>query len=515
MTDARQTTVRDYLEILRASRLLVAAAVTLAIGASVGLSLNQPKQYQSTASLVFEDVSQDLALVGASGGSGELPAARTLRESRTLLRTEVLEDAMRLLRFPTTLAELRSEISATPENTSNLVLVTAQARSAQRSAAIANAVARAAVTRATRETREGFRNAATDLRKRFSTLSSKDRADAGTRNLYNDRISRLDALASVSSPVKLAESASVPTGAFSPRPVRSGVIAGLLGLLVGVGAAFLRNGLDRRLRGPDEIREHLGIPMLGHVRQDAMGRAGLSDAGRGPLAAVDLEGFRILRANLEFLEPDRGLKVVVVTSCLPGEGKTTVAASLAYASAIAGQRTLLLECDLRRPTLAGRLGAPAGPGLADLLTGEATMREVVRQIVHDGTANGDRAAPRSHDTGRLDAILAGSSTAHPAELLGSTGFQQFITQAKTRYDAVIIDSPPLLPVADTRALMQLSDAALLCVRVSQTTRDQARAGRDILLNMEEYPVALIVTGLTAERGQAYGYYAEAYSYESR
>lgn len=512
LTDSPQTSIRDYLEILRANRLLVAAAVALAVGASLGRSLNQEERFRATASLIFGDVSQDLALVGAAGTSGELPAARTLRESRTLLRTEVLGDASRALPSHPTVAALRRQVTAKPENTSNLVLVQTEAGSGVQAAAIANAIARAAVSRTTRDRRRSFRAAATDLRNRFSSLPKRDRIDAATRSLYNDRISRLDALASVSTPVKLAEEAEAPTAAFAPRPLRSALVAALLGVLAGVGAAFLRNALDRRLRGPDEIHEHLGLPLLGHVSEDAMGRAGMSHAGRGPLSPTDLEGFRILRANLEFLDKEPSAKVVLVTSCVPGEGKTTVAASLAFASAIAGRRTLLIECDLRRPTLAKRLGLNATPGVVELLRGEAQLEEAIRSVIHVTAHNGDD--PTTQSDGPLDVMLAGGTTERPAEILGSPALACCVEDARTRYDMIVIDSPPLLPVVDTLELMRLADAALMCVRVARTTKAQAKAGRDLLSNMKDNPVALVVTGLTRDRGDVYGYYSQAYSYEA-
>ena len=371
----------------------------------------------------------------------------------------------------------------------------------------------AATERQARTTRQRFDSAARDLQRRYDTLPTRDR-DATARTLYSERISRLRALASVASPLKIAERAEIPTGPFSPKPVRAGLSAGLIGLLVGVGLAFLRNALDRRLRGAREIQASLGLPLLGHVREEAMGKAGLAAGSRQPLAAIDLEGFRILRANLELLDAAHENVVILVTSCLPAEGKSTVAASLAFASALAGRRTLLVECDLRRPTLAPRLSLPASPGLVEFLSGEVEAADVTRAVAPaPGQTNGT--APEQVTGAALTCVLSGRSTTHPAELLGSQRMRGFIEEIRSEYDLVIIDSAPLLPVVDTLQLLTSVDAAVLCLRDGRTTHDQAAAGHATLTTVSDLPIALVVTGVRRETSAGYGYYSTEYSYDSR
>ena len=510
VNESSQTPIQDFLDVLWSQRLLVAISVVAAVALALGLSLSQAEKFRATASLAFDNLSEDFAVVGSNGGVPESPSTLALRKSQTVLRTDTLEAARTTLGGGESLAGLRRRTSAAPEVTSNLVVITAEGDSASRAAATANAVAEAAVEVETQGTRKRFSDGASELRRRYQSLPASDRADIGTRTSYKERISRLDALASVASPVRLDEGARPPDGPYAPRPLRAGIVAGFVGLLLGLGLAFGRNALDRRLRGIDAIRSALDLPMIGQVRDEAMGRAGMAHAKADPLSEVDLEGFRILRANLEFLGGGER-KTFLVTSPLPEEGKSTVAASLAWASAMSGRRTLLVECDLRRPSLAGRLGVDGSPGLVDLLSNDAGVDEVTRAItIAAPSRNGaKRSDPKD---AKLDCVLAGRSAVDPAAMLGSEAFRAFINRLSAGYDIVIIDSAPLLPVVDTLELFPCVDAAILCIRDGRTTRDQAEAARDLLDNLTDRPVALVITGVKRGRSDRYGYY-HSYAYE--
>lgn len=513
MTDPRQTSIRDLLSVLRAHWVLVVACAVLAVGAALGSSLSQDAKYTASAKLSFQDQSDDLALVGTTSGTSEPPAARALREANTLLSAETLERARQTLTPTPTIETLRAEVTAAPENTSNLVVVTAMAPTAREAAALANAVATTAVRVETQSLRRRFSVAARDLQKRPDAALGNN-TDPETQGLYRDRIGRLDALASVAEPVTLAATALPPGSPSSPKPVRSAIIAGFAGLLVGIGMAFLRHSLDRRFRGSFDVRSHLDLPLLGYVSQESMGKTGFSQGGRDDMSAPNLEAFRIVRANLGFLSRADGSKVVLVTSALPQEGKSTVASTLAFVTAVAGRRTLLVECDFRRPSLAKRLEIDPAPGLIEILSGDVEARDVVRHLpvetFADTTirANGGRA-----DT--MACIPAGGPTSQAAELIGSERLRAFLTKARDNYDVVILDSAPLLPVVDTLELFPSVDAAIFCVRDRQTTRDEADAGRAALAHIGERPIGIVITGVTHQDAAAYGYYAHAYSYSSR
>jgi non-specific protein-tyrosine kinase len=197
-----------------------------------------------------------------------------------------------------------------------------------------------------------------------------------------------------------------------------------------------------------------------------------------------------------------------------------VAASLALAAAAAGKATLLVEADLRRPALADRLGVRAAPGLTDYLVGQAEPRDILQvcpAVAGHGTApqangGGDEDSPPPPTPAKsLVFIAAGTQSPHPAELLGSARLTAFLAQVSEAYEAILIDSSPLLPVADTLELLPHVDNVLLCVRSGQTTRDQASAARAALEHFPDRPTGLVITGLRKRDEPEYSYYSYGYT----
>jgi capsular exopolysaccharide synthesis family protein len=238
--------------------------------------------------------------------------------------------------------------------------------------------------------------------------------------------------------------------------------------------------------------------LVGYVRGDALGLSGVRRNGDSFVSEDDLEAFRILRTNVNFLTREQHITSIVVTSALPEEGKSTVAAWFAYASAVAGKRTLLVECDFRRPVLAARFGVDTSPGLSDYLVEEAEAKEVVRPVSVHGREAVDI----------LPLVPAGRSAFQPTEMIASKKFKEWIREVSQPYDLVVLDSAPLLPVSDTLELVPQADAVLFCVRLGQTTREQAQAAKQALLHMPEKPTGLVITGVRpGSEDDYYGYYS--------
>ena len=265
----------------------------------------------------------------------------------------------------------------------------------------------------------------------------------------------------------------------------------VLGLLLGVAFAFLRDVLDRRLRSFRDIESSFHFPILGYVRNEAMGRVAYAANGSHRSdQQLDIEAFRIVRRNLEFLANGAAPRSILVTSGLPEEGKTTVAGSLAFAMAAAGKTTLLVDCDLRRPMLSSRLDLEQSPGISDYLLGRATPEEILRTVEFSDVASRNGAAADDKQTGkpavlRFVFVPAGSSMAGATESLGSPQFKEFIEEVSQVYDVVIFDSSPLLPVADTLEILPQVDAVILCAREFKTTRAQASAAKAALSRLPE------------------------------
>lgn len=511
----RYATLRDYLRVLREQRVLIIVVTIVFTGMAIFISERTDPKYEARASVAFIDPNQDVALIDpGTGSSQQAVPERASINAKTLKRPQVLEAVRRKLRRDNLKAsQLRSDTSARVEAQTGLLVITAQNGDPDRAARIANAFADRDVQLVTQSVRTRAESAARGLRRRQRALT-RSTPDILTRAVYQDRISRLEALASFARPAQVAERAVVPDNPISPKPARDALLGALLGLTLGILAAFVRDALDRRLRSVGQIQEEIKLPVVGRVRDEAMGRSGPVANGRGAMEDADLESFRILRANLAFLDVDRPMRSLVVTSPLEGEGKSTVATSLAFANAWAGQRTLLVECDLRRPVLAQRLHLESSPGLADFLAGNAEPQDIVQRVPVAAPASTNGNTPHAEDeepkpdptTGTLACIVAGTRAPRPAELLASERFAQFLAQVSEVYDAVILDTAPMLSVADTLGLVARADGVLVCVRAQRTTRDQVRAARAALERLPERPAALVVTGVKKGDESEYGYY---------
>jgi capsular exopolysaccharide synthesis family protein len=261
---------------------------------------------------------------------------------------------------------------------------------------------------------------------------------------------------------------------ISPRPVRNVVLAGVLGLVLGLLAAFLADYFDRTLRRREDVERNFEAPVIGQVpfqRRPSKPAIDWTRFGEGA------EAFRTLRANLQYLSVKRPIQTILLTSASAGQGKTTVSANLAIAIARSGSTAIVIEGDLRRPMLPAAFGVDGvGPGLTGVLVGTSDLDSAVIEIPLPVGASG----PAGRGEGRVWFLPSGPLPPNPPELLSSERMVDLLDEVRTSYDYVIIDSPPLLPVADGLELARIVDGVILVVRRNRTTSDEAREVRDLV-----------------------------------
>jgi capsular polysaccharide biosynthesis protein/Mrp family chromosome partitioning ATPase len=314
-------------------------------------------------------------------------------------------------------------------------------------------------------------------------------------------------------------------GQVAPRPVRSMALAGILGVALGLVFAFAREALDDRIRGRLDAEAWFKTNVIGTLPKGFRGKKpfGLAKDHSSPRPEL-VEAASLLRANLEFSQAGINGPLLVVTSALPGEGKTTISAQVAVSLAMAGHDVICVEVDMRRPRLQQVLGLDAPKrGLVDVLQGaeaEDALMDVAllspggegargwlaraRQV---GERSGDRATNGPVALGgRLRVLLAGGTVPNPSHLLTRERLELVLDQLRPHADYVICDTPPLLIVGDSFPLIQLADRVVLVAREGKTNRRTAEAARATLEGLGVTRTSIVLTDSASREGYEYASY---------
>ena len=295
----------------------------------------------------------------------------------------------------------------------------------------------------------------------------------------------------------------LPQSPSSPTPARSAALGLALGLALGVGLALIRERLDDRTTGKDEVESDIGAPVLTVVPKVEGWRSKKStrlEARDAPLGIV-AEAYRTARANIQFLSATNGVKTLVVTSAQLGEGKSTTAANLAVSLAQTGKRVIAISCDLRKPRLHAFFGLDPEPGLTELLRGRASFLEV-----------GQRTGPET-----LRVVASGRVPQNPSELLASEQMGELLRDLEAVADFIVLDTPPILAVSDALTLAHLSDGVLVVAHAQITTRSALIRTRRQLEQVGSRIIGGIYNAYDPSRARAYHpeYYAGYYAHRDR
>ena len=295
--------------------------------------------------------------------------------------------------------------------------------------------------------------------------------------------------------IRVVDTAEVPKWPILPRRQTDLTTAALSGLVLAIGLVFLFEYFDNRVKSPQELRAHLGLSFLGMVPAiDASGPS-LVNGGVPPHFA---EAIRNVRTNVLFSSADEGVRTIVVTSAGPGEGKSLFSANLSVSLAQAGQRVLHVDADMRRPRVHEIFEFSQEPGLSNLLVGDCKPSEAVRKVT--GVPG-------------LAVLPAGMIPPNPAELLGSKRFDEYFATLSEHFDYVVIDSPPVLAVADASILANTASGVVFVVGADQTSRHAARAAIDQLHAVQAHLIGAVLNRVDLEHNPYYysTYYRKEYS----
>jgi succinoglycan biosynthesis transport protein ExoP len=480
------------LRVLRERWWVVALCPLITLAVALVYLERQPKQYTATAKLQFVSNSLPSQVAGVPGEQLVDPEGVKATNVQLVTTPPVAALVARSLKLKIPPEELLEQVSASNPQNDYIVDITATDTDPRLAAELANGFAEQYVAYSESQNVGQLVKGEQLITRKTEELSPGDTVDrANLRGLYQ----KLLLLQSVQTgDAHVVSTASVPGSPSSPKKKSTAIIALLVGALLGVGIAFMLNLLDRRVKSWEEFEELYGAPAL----------AAIPTLPRRVQTARELEfalePFRILNNSLSLLPHTHSIKTVLVTSAVAGEGKTSVALGLARAAAHSERRVILVEADLRRPTLEQRLDRHrSSQGLTSALRSEEDPLECLRSPIPDLE-------------GFFSLLPSGPTALNATNLMNPTRLTEIFRILASQADLVVIDSAPLLPVADTRVLLDGIDvdACLVVARAGVTTRDQARRARLIFERRQMKAVGLVVNNLT-EVADGYEYYGASES----
>lgn len=410
--------LREYLRVLRRQWVVVLVGLLLGTAVGVVIILRATPLYSSTARLFVSTPGSDSA--NAQMYQGGLFSQQRVTSYADLIKgSTVAERVLERIGSDESPAALVNQIVATADPDSVILQITVTDPSPARAQLLAQSTA------------EVFTQYVGELESADDPARSPIRA-----NIVDD--------------------ASLPTSPVSPKPLMTIGLGAIIGLLVGLAAAWLRESLDTTLKSIEEIQRITGAALLGSVFFDPAAVKKPLISGLSP-HAPRVESFRVLRTNLQFLDVDQSSNTYCITSPMPGDGKTTTSINIALALAESGRRTVLVEADLRRPKFGEYLDLESSVGLTTVLIGGAQLSDAIQPWGRSG----------------LHVIASGVLPPNPAELLQSKAMVAVLDQLRRDYDAIVVDAPPILPVTDAALLAAQTGGAILVLRHGKTTRDQA------------------------------------------
>jgi capsular exopolysaccharide synthesis family protein len=506
----RETTpgLLRYLETIRERKWLVLGVMVLTVAVAVAYLAHAEKIYSAHAELLITPVNggEDSSLEGVTLIRESSDPTRGVETGAALVTTRsVGERVKKELELEESVENLSANVSSTPVAASNLVSVAAEENSPVLAAEVANSFAKNVVADRDAKLRAQLRPVIVDLKER-----AESPAGEVPGSTLPEQLIQLERLYEAGDPTIQFETKAVPPASpSSPKPTLTIIVALIGGLLLGIGAAFVKQALDPRLRREEQLRELYGLPILARVPRESKGgepspRRIRRGARREPLppsmlSPRALEAFRMLRTmlsatavNEQRLQAGMG-RAVMITGPSPAEGKTTTAINLATSYALADKRVILIEADFRRPALASALKVTPKVGIDRVLLGELNLEDALVPVAPFGDG--------------LRLLPAGRSDANLSELLSMPTARNLLDDARPLADYVVIDSPPLTEVIDALPIAHYVDDLLIVTRLGMSSLLQLSRLADLLEENQIMPRGFVVVG--APVPSEGGYYFES------
>ncbi|MBS1672883.1 MAG: polysaccharide biosynthesis tyrosine autokinase [Actinobacteria bacterium] len=478
--------IEDYWRVVRRHWAAIILSLAAGVVVAFGVSLLMPKVYTADASgfvVSQSSGSTGIASLGDTYAKSRAKSYVEIAKNRTVAQA-VIDD----LKLTTTPQALVNQISASVPLDTVTLRVTAQAASPQEAQNLANAWIRALAAEV-KKLESGQALGAAD--------GSAPAADGSAPAADGDGTTDAAVVALVP-----GDTAVLPSAPSSPNVKLNLLLGGLIGLALGIAWALVRNASDRRIRSAAIVESTFGVSVVGTLPVDDVLAGSDARLIRTSTARADNEHLRMaealreLRTNIQFLHVDNPPRVIVLTSPVPGDGKSTVVANLALAIAESGRKVVLVDGDLRRPTVADSFGISGAAGLTDVLVGNAAIGDVLQRT-------------RIHKN--LFLLSAGTVPPNPSELVG-TQVMRDLLGTLSEHAIVLVDAPPLLPVTDGAILANQADGAIIVVRAGRTHIDELGKALSNLEKAGATPLGVVINRIPVKGMDpaGYGYYGGGY-----
>ncbi|MBN1629541.1 MAG: hypothetical protein JW990_07250 [Thermoleophilia bacterium] len=518
----QETTVRleDYVRIILSRAWIIILALVIVVGATLCVSLATTPQYRASAQVIYRPNDLEGAVSGYELAGYSSYNDRIIESAVTAINNDLaLAEAVKAqLGSAEAASSYMDIVEVTTEKGSDVVGIDATSADPEEAADVANAYAEQFVIHQRDADRAVVVDALSAIEERISQLDTAD-YESGYALILQEKAEDLRILESMQNGRFLVLSrAAVPDAPYTPQITRNVILALIVGLVLGVGLAFLLEYFDKRIKDEKMLEAELGVPVLAGIPLITKRRTHGDEEPGAPVGFTDspvmLEAFRTLRSSLQYFNLDTKQNVWLITSGMPQEGKSITTANLGLSLALSGKRVVVLEADLRRPMVHEYLAISQEPGLSNLLAGNKRMGDVLQFIKADrfmprgnqNQAGEDRSAQLQRN---LYAIASGPLPPNPAELLASERMTKLIESLVGMTDCLLIDTAPVLAVSDALTVARHADGVIVVSRMGEATKDQIREMRAIFERSGTRVIGAVAMGVRRSpsyyRRQSYGY----------
>lgn len=512
--------LQDYLHVINVRKWILIQAVVIILAAALVASYLQKPVYQAESTVLVKEEEVGSGLFGDLLPSLSSQPERNLQTQVQLIKLRpIMSSTIKELGLKITPGELANRITVTPEGQTNLIHLNVNAASPVEAKKIADTLAqkfiewnRTSKRKDLKEAREEVFYKLKDTEEDLLLIANKidtqpadkksQRLDAqwematGLYVMLSEKYEQLRINEAMETGgAEIVSAAVVPTNPIKPKPFQNGILALAVGLVFGTGLAFLIEYLDNTIKTPEDIEKYFELPLLAQIPKTDFPKKDqrIVVSWAYPKSTV-AEAYRTLRTSIQYLNFDRSIKSILITSSGPREGKTTTLANLAVTLAQAGIKVIVICSDLRRPNLHKMFHLDNNKGLTNVLTGKVKLKDALQEV----------------ENKNLKVLPSGPLPPNPSELLGSVKMKRLINKMEEISDVVLIDTPPILAVTDSAVLATFVDGIIFVTSSGQSNREAAKEVKKLFGQENSRLLGVVLNNVKPTK--SYGTYYHFYYY---